>query len=139
MSVLVDTSVWSLAFRRQAGAVPKDAVELARLITDGDARIIGPIRQEVLSGLKSRRQFDVLKERLRAFPDVEMDSLDFEEAADLSNKCRARGIQGSSIDFLICAVARRHHFSIFTTDKDFVNFQKVLRLSLHRGRAPGGV
>ncbi len=132
MMILIDTSVWSLAFRRSSrSSVSPLAVELTKLIRDGRAAIIGPIRQEILSGVKDRWQFDLLKSRLRAFPDMALDSGDYEAAAEFSNTCRARGIQGSSIDFLICAVTARRNLSIFTTDGDFTHFAAVLSIHLH--------
>ena len=132
MTVLVDTSVWSRAFRRSPKA-PTSTVttELAELVRQGRANIIGPIRQELLSGVKNASQFELLRDRLRAFPDVELEVQDFEDAADFSNRCRAKGIQGSSIDFLICAVASRRRLSIFTTDRDFEHFSTVVSIALH--------
>jgi predicted nucleic acid-binding protein len=93
--------------------------------------IIGAVRQELLSGVKSTQQFEQLRDHLRAFPDLELESADYEEAASYFNQCQARGIQGSNTDFLICAAAVRRELSIFTTDKDFKHFARVLRLALH--------
>lgn len=104
---------------------------LASLIEDGRAVIIGPIRQELLSGIKERAQFELLREHLHAFADVAVTTEDYEEAAAFFNQCRDRGIQGSNTDFLICAVAVRKGFSIFTNDDDFAHFAKVLPISLH--------
>ena len=130
MNVLVDTSVWSLALRRARridDAVPR---ELAELIQEGRVTIIGPVRQELLSGIKSRPQFEQLREHLRAFPDLELDSVDYEDAAAAYNRCRERGIQGSNTDFVICAVALRRDLAIFTTDGDFKLFARALRFQL---------
>lgn len=138
MNVLVDTSVWSAALRRSTRSPASEtAAELAELIRDGRAQIIGPIRQELLSGVKSAEQFQQLRERLRAFPDLDVETGDFEEAAELANRCRAKGVQGSSIDFLICAVALRRELSIFTTDRDFTHFSSVLPLELYRIQGRG--
>lgn len=130
MKVLVDTSVWSLALRRRAPAHPA-VDELRRLVTQGRAAIVGPIRQEVLSGIRDRAVFERLRDHLRAFPDEPMTSVDYERAADCFNVCRAKGIQGSNTDFLLCAVAERFKFPILTTDDDFVTFGRVLPLRLH--------
>ena len=135
MKVLVDTSVWSLALRR---ARPFPAVvvqELAELVREGRVVIIGPIRQELLSGLKGAQQFKILSEHLRAFPDLELETADFEEAARSFNRCRSKGIQGSNTDFLMCAVASRRDLSIFTTDGDFPEFLRVLPIKLHKPRS----
>ena len=134
MNVLVDTSVWSRALRRPQTAEDAHARELAELVGDGRAFIIGPVRQELLSGVKSTSQFDLLRSNLRAFPDLAITTADYEEAAGYFNRCRAHGIQGSNTDFLICAVAARRGMSIFTTDKDFAGFASVLRISLHGNR-----
>jgi predicted nucleic acid-binding protein len=134
VNVLVDTSVWSLALRRARridDAVPR---ELAELIQEGRVVMIGSVRQELLSGIKSKSQFEQLREHLRAFPDLELDSIDYEEAASTYNRCRERGIQGSNTDFLICAVASRRDFAVFTTDGDFKHFARALRLELHQPR-----
>lgn len=104
---------------------------LTSLVEDGRAVIIGPIRQELLSGIKERVQFERLREHLRAFPDLLLTTEDHEEAAAFFNQCRDRGIQGSNTDFLICAVAVRNGFSILTTDDDFRHFAEILPISLH--------
>lgn len=133
MKVLVDTAIWSLVLRRRPSAGRSAlATELASLVQDGRVAMIGPVRQEILSGVKERARFDNLRDHLRAFPDVEITSEDHEEAAALFNRCREKGIQGSNTDFLICAVATRHKFSIFTTDDDFENFARVIPLTLHQ-------
>ena len=135
MNVLVDTSVWSLALRRARridGAIPR---ELAALIQEGRVILVGAVRQELLSGIKSKPQFEQLRDHLRAFPDLELDFNDYEDAATAYNRCRERGIQGSNTDFLICAVAMRRELAIFTTDDDFKLFKRALRFELHQPRA----
>ncbi len=132
MNVLVDTSVWSLALRR-AKSVHPATQSLKELILDGRASIIGPIRQELLSGVKIDVQFDQLKQKLRAFPDIELTTEDHEEAARFFNLCRAKGVQGSNTDFLICAVAARRKFPVFTTDRDFELFARHVPVSLFGG------
>jgi predicted nucleic acid-binding protein len=134
MSVVVDTSVWSLALRRRRASNEPEARELADLIREGRASIIGPIRQEILSGVRAEPQYQTLREYLRPFPDLELMVDDYEEAAAFFNRCRARGVQGSNTDFLICAVAVRRKFSILTTDEDFVHFARFLPIQLHAPR-----
>lgn len=132
MKVLVDTAIWSLALRRRGRPENQSTrSELASLVEDGRVVMIGPIRQEILSGIKESAQFDRLREHLRAFPDIEISSSDYEEAASFFNRCRGKGIQGSNTDFLICAIAARNGFSIFTTDEDFTHFAGVLPIVLH--------
>ena len=130
MDALVDTSVWSLALRRVDGPQHPVASVLSHLISDLRVRIIGPIRQEVLSGIKNQTQYDQLRDTLKAFPDLPLETVDFERAAEFFNICRRNGIQGSNTDFLICAVAERYDLAIFTTDNDFDNYRALLPITL---------
>jgi predicted nucleic acid-binding protein len=134
VDVLVDTSVWSLAFRRPAHklnpAEQRIAASLQDLVTDKRARLIGQVRQELLSGIRDPLQFAKLRDRLRAFPDAPLLLEDFERAADLSNQCRTAGLASSGTDLLICAVAIRLGWQIFTTDADFHHYRKVLPIRL---------
>jgi len=132
VKVLVDTTVWSCAFRRSTAAPLAEAQELRRLITQFEAAVIGPIRQELLSGIKDASQFSRLRELMRAFPDIPIETEDYERAATFLNTCRAKGIQGSNTDFLLCAVAARSGHTIFTMDKDFAGYAKYLPVRLHR-------
>ena len=140
MKVLVDSSVWSLALRRapkspKLRAAPDDeARELARLIVEGNVGLIGPIRQEVLSGIREVAQFERLRSKLAEFPDAALHPADFETAAQFFNRCRAKGLQGSNTDFLICAVSARSGMPVLTTDGDFVLFKKYLPIALHKVR-----
>ena len=134
MRVLVDTSVWSLALRRSEHAQNSEAEELRRLIAAHVAEIIGPIRQEVLSGVRDQTQFERLETHLAAFVDLPLLAEDYATAAKFYNLCRAKGIQGSNTDFLICAVAVRHDLSVFTTDGDFPRFSKCLPILMHEVR-----
>jgi len=92
------------------------------------------VRQEILSGIKSHAHFRTLRDHLRPFPDIELTIGDFESAAEFDNLCRGKGVQGSNIDFLICAVAVRRQMPIFTTDADFTLFQQYLPIKLHSPR-----
>ena len=136
MRVLVDTTVWSLALRRQRPKTKEQILidELSELIRELRAVLIGPVRQEVLSGIPDPAKFEVVKQHLEAFDDLPIIEADYEEAARVFNLCRKKGVQGSHIDFLICAVAIRHSAAVFTTDKDFTNYAKHLDLELHKPR-----
>ena len=136
MKVLVDTSVWSLALRRPKNATlnPEQqsvVTALADLMQDGRAVMMGAIRQELLSGIKSQAGFEALKSTLTAFEDVPLTMQDYEKAAEVFNTCRANGVQGSSTDFLICAVSIYHQMPIFSVDNDFLNYQKHVPVLLH--------
>ncbi len=132
MKVIVDTSVWSHAFRRDYLVDAPDALELRRLIKDFRATIIGPIRQEILSGIPNAKQFTTLRGLMSAFVDEPLMAEDHERAASFFNRCRAKGIQGSHVDFLICSVAVSRGRPIFSTDKDFAGYAKVLPIKLHK-------
>ena len=138
MSVLVDTSIWSLALRRKAqdlNPAERAAVtELANLIKEGRARIIGLVRQELLSGIKTASQYEKLRAVLRSFPDEPIATADYEAAAKASNDCRARGVAVSVSDILICAIALARDWSIFAADPDFKSYARILPLKLRMSR-----
>jgi len=135
VNVLVDTSVWSLALRR----TPRDlnpaekavVAELAELINEGRAKILGLVRQELLSGIKTPGQFAKLQEILRSFPDEPLATSDYEAAAAASNQCRSKGLAVSVSDMLICAVAPSRGWAIFSIDPDFKRYAGVLSFHLH--------
>jgi len=130
MHILVDTCIWSHALRRQDGHNPH-ARELRDIISDNRACIIGSIRQEILSGVRLTQHFKSLRDHLSAFPDLLVNTSDYEFAAEFSNLLRGKGIQGSAIDFLICAVAHRYSLLIYTLDDDFKHFSKHLPIKLY--------
>lgn len=138
MNVLVDTSVWSLALRRAIRnlSAPEKAIvaELAALIDNGGAKIIGLIRQELLSGIKGSEQFAKLREILAAFPDEPASSDDYERAALFSNQCRSRGVAVSVSDMLICSVAQSRGWPVFSTDPDFKRYSRILPIRIHSPR-----
>ncbi len=130
MRILVDTSIWSLALRKKIIANDKIVTQLRELITESRVEIIGPIRQEILSGINDAHHFQKLRHYLSAFEDYPLSRQDYENAAEMYTLCRKKGIQGSNTDFLICAVAVNNKMSIFTTDKDFIHFAKMLAIRL---------
>lgn len=134
MTVLVDTPVWSFAYRRANRSLREQQVvdELAELIRRQEAVLIGPVRQEVLSGFSDPRQFIELRATLRAYADVPLTTADHELAAELHNLCRRKGVQGSPTDFIICAVSLRHNASVLTTDGDFERYAKLTGIRLHQ-------
>ena len=131
MMVLVDTCIWSLALRRDRPNECHEARELEQLIRDARVQMLGPIRQEILSGIPSKPHFDRLKTHLAAFPDLAIESEDYVLAATFFNLCRGKGLQGSNTDFLICAVGVRHGLAIYTTDRDFGLFAAHLPIVLY--------
>jgi predicted nucleic acid-binding protein len=134
--VLVDTSVWSLALRRRPEHLspPEQLLvaEWSELVREGRVQMIGPIRQELLSGLRHKQQFALLEERLSVFPDTPIETADYLEAARFFNLLQAGGVTGTPIDLLICAVAHRREWAIFALDTDFERYARILPLRLHR-------
>jgi predicted nucleic acid-binding protein len=125
MKVLVDTCVWSEALRKNDGhSVVID--QLSSLIEDDRVVLVGPVRQEILSGIKNEKVFNHIEKQLDPFPDLALDKSDYVFAARCSNRCRAKGIQGSAVDFLLMAVALNYECSIFTVDEDFKRFQVAI-------------
>ena len=130
MKVLVDTNIWSLALRRKKKQQNTEVKFLESLIDNQKVCIIGPIRQEILSGIKDQKQFYELKDILGSFDDFPIITKDYELAAEYFNICRNKGVQGSNTDFLICAVSYRNRFPIFTIDQDFEKFSKYVPIVL---------
>lgn len=131
MKIIVDTCIWSSALRRKKAKKDKHVEELKELINEVRVQLVGPVRQEILSGVKSRKQFNTLKNHLAAFKDILLTGEDYELAAEYYNTARENGIQGSNTDFLICAISTRHKMPIFTTDQDFTHFRRVIPVKLH--------
>lgn len=122
MKVLADACAWSLMLRRRNRNVLNTEERtihdsLTEAIRDGQVAIIGPIRQEVLSGIKDPAQFAKLRAALGAFHDEPLTTLHYEEAARLFNLCRSRGVECGAIDILICTIAAQMRWSILTNDQ----------------------
>ncbi len=130
MKIIVDTSVWSLFLRRQDRTDSPSLELLRQAIQDNKVQMLGIIRQELLSGIRSEPQFQRVSRILENFPDLLADSADHTEAARLFNKCRRNGVQGSPVDFLICAQAHRHKMPILTDDDDFERYAEHLPIRL---------
>lgn len=134
MNLLVDACVWSLSFRRRPGAPlsvdqKRMVIELQEAIAEGRVSIIGVIRQEVLSGIRDRGQFQRTRQALVSFLDEDMLPADYIEAARLFNLCLDHGVQCGSIDMLVCAVAARRSFTVLTYDQALIRCLRVLKIS----------
>src|SRR5438105_57239 len=107
--ILLDASVWSIYLRRKQQSLNSAELtiwrEVDRLILERQVAIIGTIRQEILSGLRHADQYEVLRTRLRAFPDEPLRMEDYEFAAQCDRECLSIGVTGSVVDLLIAAVA----------------------------------
>jgi hypothetical protein len=132
VNVIVDSTIWSLALRRSK--MVHESAHLTvfdELVRENRAVMTGSVRQEILSGIRSLSQFRKLRELLKAWTDIKVETQDHELAAEYFNSCRAKGIQGSHTDFLLCAIAARHQLAILTTDKDFAQYASVLPIKLY--------
>jgi predicted nucleic acid-binding protein len=132
MKLIVDTCVWSLSLRRRSVARLKSdeqqvVAQLRDAIRDGNALIVGPIRQEILSGIRDKAQFARIEALLDPFRDEEITASDYVEAARLFNLCRDHGVQCGAVDTLLCAVAMRNRYGILTCDAGLQRCIGVLR------------
>ena len=134
MKVIIDTCVWSGFLRQDRARDDRIVHEVERLVRRDAVQMLGPIRQELLSGAQPQERFARLWEYLRYYPNLPLDEEDDENAAAYYNICRQRGIQATAIDLLICAVAVRHELKVFTTDTDFDTFERHLPIKRHRMR-----
>jgi hypothetical protein len=132
MKWLVDTCVWSLALRRRNTA--RLNVEEQRLVSElslaiqaSNAAIIGPLRQEILSGIRDRAEFKKMQGLLEPFADEPTGPSDFVEAARMFNLCQDHGVHCGPVDILICAVAARLSYGILTIDSGLARCIEVLR------------
>jgi predicted nucleic acid-binding protein len=130
VNVLVDADVWSAALQRHRGPESAEVRVLRELILEERVEIIGPVRQEILSGIREGERYERFRQTLRSFPDRPVELERFEEAAAYFNICRQRGIQGSSTDFLLCACAIAWNQPILTKDQDFKRYRQHLPLHL---------
>ena len=121
MTLFVDTSVWSLAFRRdQVSAVPE--VRVLRDALEGGETIVvtGLVLHELLQGFSGPKARKDLIDRFAALPLLTPDRQDHIDAAELRNRCRRAGLQIGTIDAAIAQLCIRHDLMLLTTDKDFV-------------------
>ena len=126
MRVFVDTSVWSLAFRRdRPPSTPEVDLLGDALAGRSDVFTTGLVLQELLQGFRGARARDRILDAFAAVPMLTPDRRDHVEAADLRTHCRRRGIQIETIDALLAQLCLRHDLSMLTTDGDFRRIAKV--------------
>ena len=131
MRVLVDTTVWARFLRIKPLANDPHVAEFRRLREEGGVTLIGPIRQEILSGAAPRTRFEQLRAVLRAFPEIVLRADEHEQAAEFYNLCRSQGEQATNVDLLLCAVSARHRVPIYSLDTEFERLVKLLPIVLH--------
>lgn len=121
MSLLVDTSVWSLAFRRDQTSPAPEIQALRNALEGGDTVLTtGLILQELLQGFAGPRARKDIIDRFAALPLLPPDRQDHIDAADLRNRCRRAGVQVGSIDAILAQLCIRHALTLLTTDNDFM-------------------
>lgn len=118
--LFVDTSVWSLALRRNAPAPTNEVRALVRAIESGEAiHTTGLVLQELLQGFSGPKARQAIVDRFSALPLLMPDRRDHIEAADLRNTCRRAGVQIATIDALLAQLCIRHDLTMLTDDNDF--------------------
>jgi predicted nucleic acid-binding protein len=133
LSLFVDTSVWSLVFRRDATPSDQEAVALIEAIERGESILAtGLVLQELLQGFFGPRNRAQLIDRFSDIPLLNADRADHIGAAELRNRCRRSGVQIGTIDALIAQLCIRHDLTLLTTDTDFRRLAAHSELRLWR-------
>ena len=131
MRLLVDTSVWSLAFRRDSPSLTAEALALKKALESGDEVFItGIILQELLQGFIKPQAQDQIVEYFHSLPLLTPDFDDHIKAAALRNQCRTKGIQVTTVDALLAQLCIRHELEMLTTDKDFTHISRFFDLAI---------
>ncbi|WP_179873120.1 type II toxin-antitoxin system VapC family toxin [Microcella indica] len=133
MTVLVDTSVWSLALRRDR---PTNSPAVAGLRTALESDLVvttGLIVQELLQGFLPERTQSEIRRRFRALPAMQPTRDDHIAAAELRNSCRRAGVQLGTIDALIAQLCITHDLELLSTDRDFEHASHHCKLRLWNG------
>jgi predicted nucleic acid-binding protein len=129
MTVLVDTSVWSLALRRDADSGAPEVRALRQRLEASEIVVTtGLVLQELLRGFAGPRARVQIIERFAALPILAPDRADHIEAAELCNRCRRAGLQLGTIDALLAQLCIRHELTLLTTDRDFTRAAELCPL-----------
>jgi predicted nucleic acid-binding protein len=133
MSLFVDTSVWSLAFRRDPPDTCAQVTKLTQALGEGDTIVTtGLVLQELLQGFSGPKARILILDHFSAVPLLAPDRDDYIEAAGLRNSCRRAGVQTGTIDALIAQLCIRHGLTLLSTDRDFGNIAKHSDLRVWR-------
>lgn len=131
ISIYVDTSVWSLAFRRKRPASGREVDLLRGLIDAGEPiRLFGIVLQEVLEGFREPEQHQKLRARLSPFEVILATREDHEMGAELHGICRRKGMSQGTVDCLIAASTIRREGALLTADQDFHRMAQIVNLEL---------
>ena len=131
MSLFVDTSVWSLALRRDGPASAPQVAALVKAIENGEPILTtGLVLQELLQGFSGPKAREQILDRFTALPLLVPDRADHVEAAVLRNTCRRHGIQIGTIDALLAQLCIRHSLLMLSSDRDFQSMANHCALRL---------
>jgi len=130
LNIFVDTSVWSLALRRDAPPDLPEVNELRRSLDTGTVYCTGLVLQELLQGFSKPKAHRQIISRFSALPLLVPDRDDHVHAAELRNRCRRKGVQAGTIDALLAQLCVRYELTMLTTDKDFRNMASIASLSV---------
>ena len=133
MTLLVDTSVWSLAFRRDGSTHEPEVLVLSEALAGAAAVFTtGLVLQELLQGFGGPRSAQAIIQRFQALPFISPDRQDHIAAAELRNVCRRAGVQIGTIDALLIQLCGRHGLTLLSTDQDFVHAARHVPVKLWR-------
>jgi predicted nucleic acid-binding protein len=122
MTLLVDTSVWSLALRRDGAVTTPEVAALREAIEGSDVVVTtGLVLQELLQGFNGPKDRQAIMDRFGALPLIQPDREDHVAAAEVRNACRRSGVQMGTIDALLIQLCGRHDLTLLSADKDFSN------------------
>lgn len=133
MTLFVDTSVWSLVWRRDDSSGAPEAIALRGALDAGELVVTtGLVLQELLQGFHGARAGEAIVERFAALPMLHPDRDDHVEAAAVRSVCRRKGVQLGTIDALLAQLCIRHGLAMLTTDRDFAAAARHVPLKLWR-------
>ena len=133
MTLLVDTSVWSLSFRRDGSTHEPEVLVLSEALAGAAAVFTtGLVLQELLQGFGGPRSAQAIIQRFQALPFISPDRQDHIAAAELRNVCRRAGVQIGTIDALLIQLCGRHDLTLLSTDQDFVHAARHVPFKLWR-------
>ncbi|MGO1592381.1 MAG: type II toxin-antitoxin system VapC family toxin [Ancrocorticia sp.] len=136
MTFLVDTSVWSLALRRNSHSTIAEVEALRAALSQGsDIATTGIVLLELLQRAVPSKAQDHIRDAFNSLSFVEPDRQDYEAAAHLSNTCRRNGVQLPTVDALIAQLTIRHELILLTTDKDFTHAAEYIPLRIYDAAA----
>jgi hypothetical protein len=136
LTLFVDTSVWSLALRRDAPSSASEVSELARALDAGETIVTtGLVLQELLQGFHGPKMRAQIIDRMSALPFLPPEREDHVEAAELRSRCRRAGLQVGTIDALLAQLCLRHNLIMLSADRDFIGVARLSGLKLWRKRS----